>query len=142
RVFDEKVEAIAIDPSASPGNITLVASGDLWESTHVGSYWTIGIHRETAYDQIPLGATDATGGGVYVLGAWSLTTYGTWQGTVFVEKAMPDGTWDVLRSWTSGAVGERNVASSGKEEKPTTLRVRFQSEAQAGRHNTEARLAR
>jgi hypothetical protein len=139
-VLEENVTAITIDPSASTGNITLVASGDLWGSPHVGSYWTIGIHRETAFSQVALGATDGIGGGVYVLGAWSLTTYGTWQGTVFVEKAMPDGTWDVLRSWTSGAVGERNVASSGKEETPATLRLRFQSAAQAGSSNPEARL--
>ena len=139
--LDENVENISITPSGTTGTITLTASADLFKPEHVGSYWQIGYRRSNAYVEVNLVATNATTGNLYVLGAWEFTTYGSWAGVVYVERLLPDGaTWEAVRSYESTSVGQRNVSTTGREDKPTQMRVRFQTFGAAGSSNPLARL--
>jgi hypothetical protein len=138
--LEENTANVTITPSATTGNISLTASSAIFKSQHVGSYWQLGHRRDNSYVEVPLGATSGPSGALYILGPWEFTTYGSWQGTVYIERLLPGGVnWEVLRTYNSASVGQRNVASTGAETNPATLRINFTTAGQAG---TSAPLAR
>ena len=143
--LDENIEQITINPSATTGTgITLVASEDLFKETHVGSYWTIG-HRRTgtnaSFVQLALGATSASTSALRVLGPWEFTTYGSWQGQALVERRLMDTTvWEPIRTYENSIAGQRNVTTTGNEERESDMRIRFISDAVAGTSSPVARL--
>lgn len=120
--------------------ITLTASADLFESAHVGSYWSIAHRRNTAYVEQVLNSTDGNSASLEVLGDWELTTYGRWDGRLKVERSYDSGaTWETLRTYESSSEGERNVSTTGKEEKQCQLRLNWDGDA-AGTSSPNARL--
>ena len=134
-VLDENVENISIDPSGTgPGTITLTASDPIFEAGHIGSYWLIGHRRNNAWKKISLGTTTVYSSELFMLpGEWEVTTYGSWQGTVFLERRSTiGGEWEIIRAWNSSEVGHRNVSATGREEKPCALRISFEAEGEAG----------
>lgn len=140
-VLDENVANITIDPSAATGNVTLVASSAIFKPEHVGSYWQIGHRRSAAYVEAILGATNGGSAALYVLGSWEFTTYGNWQGTVSVERLLPDGvSWEAIRTYSSASVGQRNVSTTGREDKPASLRITWVTAGVAGTSDPLARL--
>ena len=139
--LDENVEDLTIDPSASTGNITLVASKAIFKPGHVGSVWQIGIRRESAFVNVALGVTSADTAALYVLGQWALTTYGSWIGTLRVQRIFPgQTTWETIRTFNNNVEGQRNVSSSGTETKPCSLRLSWTTGGSAGTSNPDARL--
>ncbi|EIP99321.1 hypothetical protein OpiT1DRAFT_03835 [Opitutaceae bacterium TAV1] len=63
-------------------------------------------------------------------GTWSISTSGTWYGTLIVERQKGDGSWETVRKYVSNS--DRNIAPSstsgtGKEERETTFRLRYES---------------
>ncbi len=69
-----------------------------------------------------MGAFSATTAGLRIVGAWDLYTYGTWSGTLHLERLNQAGGWDIVRSWRGNDL--RNVITSGVEEQQATLRLR------------------
>lgn len=140
-VLDENVANITITPSGTSGNITLTASSAIFKPEHVGSYWQIGHRRDSSYVEKTLDTVTGASPQMYVLGSWEFTTYGNWKGTVTVQRILPDFVnWENIRSYTSSSVGQRNVSTTGREERPTYLRILFSSGGDAGTSNPLARL--
>lgn len=121
-LLDENVGDITIAPSATTGTgITLTASDDLFQPGHVGSLWQIAHRRDNAYVEKKINATGASSS-IKVLGKWEFTTYGTWKATIVIERSDNGGsTWEQIRSYNSD--GDRNVSSSGDEEREVLLRI-------------------
>ena len=142
--LDENVTPLTIAPSAATGNITLTASAALFTEEHVGSYWTI-THRRSglnhSYVEVALAASSIATGPLNVIGSWELTTYGSWSGTLQVQRFVEGGAnWEVIRTYASSVVGHRNVSTTGNEEKSCQLRLVFNTLGAAGSSNPLARL--
>lgn len=136
-LLDENVEETTIAPSGTSGTITLTASADIFELAHVGAYFSIAHRREVAHVEQALSATAASSA-LDVLGDWELTTYGNWDGRLQVQRSYDGGTnWETIRTYESG--GERNVSSTGTEERAASLRLSYQADA-AGSSSPKARL--
>jgi hypothetical protein len=139
--LEENTENITITPNNTSGTVVLTASSAIFKSGHVGSYWQLGHRRQDSYVETALGASNTSSNGLYVLGPWEFTTYGSWHGTVYIERLQPNGTtWEVLRTYNSASVGQRNVASTGTETKPANLRINFTTAGEAGTSAPMARL--
>lgn len=119
--------------------VTMTSSADLFTTDHVGSYWAIAHRRDSAYVERVLSAT-GTSSALDVLGDWELTTYGNWDGRLKVQRSLDGGTnWETVRTYESSSAGERNVSTTGKEEKQCKLRLDYTSDA-AGSSSPNARL--
>lgn len=124
-LLDENIENITINPGSLGGSsVALGASAPIFHANHVGAYWAIGYRLNSgAWTEV-----DMTGGGlsspeISVFGAWEFTTYGNWVGIVVVERKIGGGNWEVIRTFKSKVSGERNVKSTGTEDKQCLLRV-------------------
>jgi hypothetical protein len=138
--LDENTEDTTITPSGTTGSITLTASDDVFESTHVGAFFRIAHRRDTAYVERVLASSDGNSSNLTVLGDWELTTYGSWDGRLKVERSYDGGTaWETIRTYESASAGERNVSTTGNEEKQCLLRLNWDGDA-AGSSNPNARL--
>ena len=134
--LDENIEQLTITPSATTGTITLTASAALWKDGHVGSTWLI-AHRRSgdghSYVQVVLDATTRVTGSLSVLGTWEFTTYGSWQGQVRIDRQVLGTTvWEPIRTYENTVVGQRNVTTTGTEEKECYLRILWTTAGIAG----------
>lgn len=129
-MLSENVGPITLTPSATSGAITLTASADLFQQGHEGAYFEIAHRREVSSVEIvgaggsvaPGTAFSGTTTALRVIGGWDFYTYGTWSGTIHLERLGAAGTWEIVRSWV-GAL-DRNVIQSGTEEQESHLRLR------------------
>lgn len=141
--LEENITETTITPSAATGNVTLTASTAIFEEDHVGSWWLIGHARagdNASFVQIVLGVTSGQTGALAVVGSWEFTTFGSWAGQVRIErKEITGSTWEPIRTYHSQTVGERNVSSTGNEEKLVHLRLNWFTGGVAGT-NPLARL--
>lgn len=138
--LDENTEDTTITPSATTGTITLTASAATFEADHVGAFFRIAHRREKAYVERVLSTTDGDSSNLEVLGDWELTTYGSWIGVLKVQRSYDGGsTWETLRTYESASSGERNVSTTGKEDKQCLLRLSWDGSG-AGSSNPNARL--
>lgn len=103
---------LARDTSTTPQPVALFQPG------HVGSFWQIAHRRDLSSTQI---ATSGDSAPIRVSGKWDLFTYGTWAGTVHLQRRGASNVWQTIRSWTSAS--DRNVASTGNEEEDVDLRL-------------------
>lgn len=60
--------------------------------------------------------------GLIINGTWSVTTYGAWDTTLYLERQNAAGGWEFVRSWRSKK--DRNVATTGETDGAETLRLR------------------
>lgn len=123
-MLSENVTDITITPSATSGTITLTASAALFQQGHEGAYFEIAHKRDNALVEIvgAVGAFSGTTSGLRVVGSYDFYTYGTWSGTIHLERLNAAGGWDIVRSWKGNK--DRNVITSGTEEQESTLRIR------------------
>lgn len=145
--LDENITETTITPSATTGNITLTASTAIFESSHVGGWWLIGHARTTAgasnaaSAEVVMAAVNATSTMVRVIGPWEMTTFGSWAGELRIERRPFGGTiWEILRTYRNNTVGERNVSTTGNEEKLMEMRLNWFTLSVAGT-NPLARLS-
>lgn len=113
-VLDPNLTDTTITPSAREGEITLSASSSIFEEGHVNSYWNL-VHvreeNEIAIDFKSDGVSDS----LEVFGYWSLTTHGTWTGTLKIQRSFDKGSsWSDFRTYSSSK--DSNVSTSGEEE--------------------------
>ena len=111
-----------IKPSATTGNITLVASEDIFDADHIGSIWRI-KHRIQAQAYNVTRTATVTGTSLYFKGTWYLITTGTWTGTLIVEKSYDNSTWTEVASYSSA--DNFNIDTFGAEADLVYMRVRL-----------------
>ena len=113
-VLDPNITETSITPSAAGGDITLTASAAVFAAGNVGGYWEL-IHTRHANDVSIDFTADGTSATLEVVGYWSLTTHGTWSGTLKLQRSFDAGsTWADYRTYTSSA--DNNVSTSGEED--------------------------
>ncbi|MFN0130813.1 MAG: hypothetical protein ACKV19_29470 [Verrucomicrobiales bacterium] len=122
-VLDENVTPGAVTPSGTTGTITLTADDDIFQAGHVGSYWQIAHRRTVAHTELvgAVGAFSGSSSALRVLGPWDLFTYGTWEGTLALERKTPAGGWEAVRTWNSNK--DRNVIANGVADTEETYRL-------------------
>lgn len=100
----------------------------MFRTSHVGSFWQIAHRRELSYSELVgvVGSfTVFVSDPIRVAGRWDVTTYGTWTGTLYLERKTASNIWQVVRTWKSK--GDRNVTASGTEEQDVDMRLRVSS---------------
>ena len=114
---DENKSDITVNPSGTTGSITLTASADLFSEDMVGSKMQIGHDRSaTGWEvKISLLNDDATSSNLLLDSDYQLTTNGTWDGTLKLQKSpgVGAGSFTDVRSWVGA--DDRNIIYSGKE---------------------------
>lgn len=117
-------EGITLTPSGTSGQITVIASSDLFTADHVGSVWSIthyvpeSVQKLTAQSQTGMSATAYKG--------WHLETAGFWAGTVYLQRYSEDEQrWINMKSYTSveSAQTSKNFTDSGEFDEPTQIRL-------------------
>lgn len=104
---------------------TLAANADVFQAGHVGAFWLVGHDRTTSAETLALSAS-GNSGALRVLGDWTLTTSGTWDGMVSIQRSSDGSTnWQTVRSYQSLVGALRNITASGREERETYLRITF-----------------
>lgn len=112
------------------GNLVLY---EVFTLQNVGGYFQLAHERPTNFVERKINA-DASSGNLIVLGAWTITTYGTWNATVHVERSYNNGTnWEIIRTYDSNS--DANFNGAGEETKQCLLRIRVENYAS----NTGAR---
>jgi hypothetical protein len=138
-VLDENVTSITLQSTVLSGTGIITASAPVFSPDDLGSYWIMGHRRGMNSVEVPLGGTDGTSGEIWVIGSWELTTYGSWQGIVYVQRNIV-GVWETIRTYPSASLGERNVSTTGREDKRCRLRIFYDSAGVAGTSSPNARL--
>jgi len=124
-LLDENVEETTLTASATTGTgITITASAAVFSEAQVGAYFAIAHRRDTSYVERSLNGT-VSSSALDVLGDWELTSYGTWNGTLNVQRSYDGTNWETLRTYSSSTNFPRNVSTTGREEKQCKLRVSF-----------------
>lgn len=114
---------VAVSAIAGTG-ATATATEPIFKPGHVGSFWQIAHTRANASEEVvgAVGAFSGTSAALPVLGPWNLYTYGTWSGTLSLQRLAADGaTWETLQSWSGNK--DRNVIAEGVEDNSSQLRL-------------------
>ena len=94
-----------ITPSAKTGTVTLTASANTFESSHVGSLWKLTHYVE---ESSVSGSFSANGNSATVptKGSWQFVTHGTWTATLKIQRSFDNGTtWLDIRSFVGRTTG-------------------------------------
>lgn len=139
-LLDENIDTTTITPSATTGTgITLTASAATFNANHVGAFFAIGYRVvSTSFAEVSLAST-ANSSEISVFGGWEFTTSGNWIGTVELQRKIGSGSWETIRTYKNAVAGERNVKSTGNEEKQCLMRIKWTSGG-TGSVNPYARL--
>jgi hypothetical protein len=132
--LDENIEETTVSVSDTSGTTRgMTASADLFDPEHVGSYWQVAHLRGEAYVEIRLNTEDRSEP-LRVLGDWEFTTYDIWDGVIRLQRcttnSVIDEDWETIRTYTSEA--DRNVSTTGTEEKSVFLRIDYEKENNGG----------
>ena len=112
--LDENETTTTITPSAIAGNITLTASGSIFQTTHVGALWEL-RHRMAATSIKGSLTSNTSSATLSVEGAYTATTHGTWTGTVTLERSYDSGTsWEAASPPTS-STADNNLSFADTE---------------------------
>lgn len=144
-VLDQNITDTTIASSAASGSATLTASDDIFESGHVGSKWAIQWPRNSGSISETIDANKTSTATLDIQGGWTLTTVGTWIGTVRLlripQKEMDeDGgsgftDYEVVREFNSLTTA-RNFTATGEEEERVGLKLQIDNYSS----NTNARV--
>lgn len=100
--------------SAATGSVNVIASASSFTSDNEGGYLSITHTRDAQEQVIDLESTAASQtSAIDVKGSWSLTTVGTWTGTLKVQRRINGGAWETLREVSSAE--NANYAITGTE---------------------------
>lgn len=117
--FDENVDyPFLFDVSTRTALSPSYVNADRWEGVHIEI-----IHRrEESYVEIDM-TSSGTSPELRVLGDVELFSYGTWSGTLYFERKLADGTFEVIRDFKGDS--DRNVVYKYTEETEETFRLRW-----------------
>lgn len=144
-LLDMNTSAVTIASSASSGTATLTASASTFQSGHVGSQWAIQWPRTSGSLTETIDANKTSTATLDIQGDWTITTVGTWIGTVRIlripRKEMDeDGgagftAYEVVREFNSLGTA-RNFTATGTETERVGLKIQIANYAS----NTNARV--
>lgn len=127
---------LAKNTGGGNAKLFIAPSADPPSRGHEGSYWQIVHRREESYAEL-VGAVGTFPAGtdgvnlqsktIRVAGQWDLFTYGSWKGTLHLERRTNSNAWQIIRSWTSNY--DRNATASGNEDEDSDLRLRINAGA-------------
>lgn len=115
-----------VTPSGTEGNITLTASGDIFDASRVGDSMKLEQYVD-GRSVTEEAAAGENGADVYTEtipcgDSWKIITHGTWTGTVYVQISKDKGaTWRNLRYY--GGKDDYNPMESGDVAEPCLLRL-------------------
>jgi hypothetical protein len=144
-LLDQNLTTTTIASSAASGSATLTASASTFVAGHVGSQWAIQWPRNSGAISTTIDANKTTTDTLDIQGSWTLTTVGTWIGTVRLlripQKEMDeDGgsgftAYEVVREFNSLTTA-RNFTATGTEDERVGLKLQVLNYAS----NTSARV--
>lgn len=144
-LLDMNTSAVTIASSAASGTATLTASAATFETGHVGSQWAIQWPRTSGSLTEEINANKTSTATLDIQGDWTITTVGTWIGTVRIlripQKEMDeDGgagftAYEVVREFNSLGTA-RNFTATGTETERVGLKLQIANYAS----NTNARV--
>ena len=126
-LLDQNITQETLASSAFIGNVTITArtaGGDLRDNAflagHVGSHWAIEYERSSSSISHIIGGNWIGGGDLDISGTWTLTTVGTWQGTLRLLRFKDDvvqqyGYYQIAPATRSGTVATVTLANHGVE---------------------------
>ena len=131
-VLDQNITATTIASSASSGSATLTASTSTFVAGHVGSQWAIQWPRNSGSISEAIDSNKTSSSTLDIQGGWTLTTVGTWIGTIRLlripQKEMDeDGgsgftAYEVVREFNSLTTA-RNFTATGTENERVGLKL-------------------
>lgn len=92
-------------------------------SNYTDTFVQIVHRRDDSSSRIDLTASVTTGDGIRILGNYDVFTYGTWAGTVSLQRKRDSGEWETIQSWEGNQ--NRNIAYSGTQRDEAYLRLLF-----------------
>ena len=117
--MDENSEETTLQASDLNGEITLTASGDVFESGMEGMIIGVDLPREETSISKSF-TSNSTSETIEIKGLWQIDTTGAWVGTLKLERSFNNGdSWQSYRSWTSNK--DRNIVDEGEEEEDNVL---------------------
>jgi hypothetical protein len=144
-VLDQNITDTTIASSAASGSATLTASAATFQSGHVGSQWAIQWPRNSGSISETINGNKTSTATLDIQGGWTLTTVGTWIGTVRLlripQKEMDeDGgsgftAYEVVREFNSLTTA-RNFTATGTETERVGLKLQILNYSS----NTNARV--
>jgi hypothetical protein len=123
---DPNITSTTITPNGTTGTgVTLTASADLFNASHVGSYWGITHFRSNSQLSGSFSALNQVTSLLKVKGKWNFVSRGTWTGTIQIQKSYDGGsTYIDFRSYSSAA--DKNFDVTGSEaEKNVGYRLKM-----------------
>lgn len=131
-VLDQNITPVTIASSAATGSATLTASADTFLAGHVGSQWAIQWPRTSGSINELINGNKTSTATLDIQGTWTITTVGTWLGTVRLlripQKEMDeDGgsgftAYEVVREFNSLTTA-RNFTATGTEDERVGLKL-------------------
>jgi hypothetical protein len=144
-LLDQNITATTIASSAASGTATLTASASTFQSGHVGSQWAIQWPRSSGSISETIDSNKTSTATLDIQGGWTLTTVGTWIGTVRLlripQREMDeDGgagftAYEVVREFNSLTTA-RNFTATGTETERVGLKLQVLNYSS----NTNARV--
>lgn len=129
-VQDQNITTTTLACSATTGTgKTLTASAALFDAGMVGGYFQLIHYPGESAINLYLNESGESGD-IRIIGAWNFTTYGDWQGEVYVERKNASGGYDVVRSCLSS--DNNNIVATGKAEEETSYRIRMVNSGSVG----------
>jgi hypothetical protein len=144
-LLDQNLTTTTIASSAASGSATLTASASTFVAGHVGSQWAIQWPRNSGAITTTIDANKTTTDTLDIQGSWTLTTVGTWIGTVRLlripQTAMDANggsgftAYEVVREFNSLTTA-RNFTATGTEDERVGLKLQVLNYSS----NTSARV--
>jgi hypothetical protein len=144
-LLDQNLTTTTIASSAASGSATLTASASVFQAGHVGSQWAIQWPRNSGAISTTIDANKTTTDTLDIQGSWTLTTVGTWIGTVRLlripQKEMDANggsgftAYEVVREFNSLTTA-RNFTATGTEDERVGLKLQVLNYSS----NTSARV--
>jgi hypothetical protein len=144
-LLDINASTTTIASSAASGAATLTASASTFQSGHVGSQWAIQWPRNSGSLNETIDANKTSTATLDIQGDWTITTVGTWIGTVRILRiprtAMDANggsgftAYEVVREFNSLTTA-RNFTATGTETERVGLKLQIANYAS----NTNARV--
>jgi len=109
---------------AYPGSgLAISSNAGIFSSAMVGSRFRFSRARTSTESQIThlLNSPDSTSIGIYVQKKWTITTFGTWDGTLKIQTSPDGSTWTDHKTYFSNK--NRNVSEEGELDDPAFMRL-------------------
>lgn len=92
-------------------------------TNYTNTYVMIAHRRPEAFQELALSSSTTTGDGIRILGNYDVFTYGTWGGTLSLQRQRDSGEWETIKAWVGRQ--NRNITYSGTQLTEAFLRLTY-----------------